>query len=49
MLAGMVIHANATRLMMIQEKPEESRKFSLSAMKVTLVFRQAAGTVEPLK
>ena len=32
MLAGIVIHAIAARLMIIQEKPEESRKFSLSAM-----------------
>ncbi|MGK0496781.1 MAG: hypothetical protein ACJATC_001185 [Neptuniibacter pectenicola] len=40
MLAGMVIQAIAIKLMMIQAKPEESRKFSLcSAMVVTPYLR----------
>ena len=38
MLAGIVIQAIAAKLIMIQAKPEESRKFSFcSAMIVTLV------------
>lgn len=45
MLAGIVIQAIAAKLMMIQAKPEVSRKFSLcSAMIVTLFYEQMSAS-----